>query len=60
VWRADALTDLAEVQAVAGVVDQARASLDVALALYESKEDLTSVARTRAAAAALPRAAATA
>jgi len=57
IWQADALVDLHEVLVLRGALEEARACLDEALTLYESKGDLTSLDRTRLLAERLPRAA---
>ena len=58
IWQADALLDLSEVLVATGAVEEARERVDEAASLYESKGDLTSLARARARAAELERTAA--
>ena len=47
VWRADGLYDRAEVLEACGQTDEARASLEEALALYEGKGASVPAERTR-------------
>jgi class 3 adenylate cyclase/tetratricopeptide (TPR) repeat protein len=56
--RANSLLDLAEVLVASGAIEEARAHVTEALALYEAKADLTSLARAQAFAIELERTAA--